>query len=490
MTEKVTRRDFVRGAAVGGAAGLVAGVGGGVLVAPGKGSGEVKVKPNLPAKWHEQVDVLVVGAGGAGLAAGIEAAKAGAKTVILDKEAMIGGQTAVSAGSIDAAGTSVQKAAGIEDTPERWYEDLEDEILGHKLRPEIKRFVYDSSAELIDWLIELGVEFVPPEPAIPRWHIVAPGFYNAGRMVQILEAEAKKLGAEILTNHKALELYTDGDGRVAGIKVQPKSGEAINYKAGAVVLATSGFHANQEMVEKYTPLYAKAAIRRGSPLGCTGDGILMGKAIGAALEDMHAGATVSITAAMMLVTDPVILVNAQGERFMNELDSYVPAARNMLKLKLDHAFMIFDEKGVPQERLATKGGQFGQEDLSEAATIEELASKTGIDAKGLAETIERFNRDVDAGKDSEFGKEGVLLQKIEQPTFYAIKVQVNRYKSEGGLMINLQAQVLDHAQEQPIPGLYAAGQTCGSLHPELVDTLVMGRVAGKNAAAEAKGTKA
>jgi len=189
------------------------------------------------------------------------------------------------------------------------------------------------------------------------------------------------------------------------------------------------------------------------------------------------------------VSDPILLVDAQGKRFINELDSYVAAAVAMLKLKMEYGFYIFDKK-VMDARQATIAGYEKQGLVAAAPTIEELAKKAGIDAKGLVETVERFNRDVDAGKDSQFGKQGILLQKIKEPDFYALKVQPTRYKSEGGLMINTQAQVLDHAQEQAIPGLYAAGQTCGSLHPELVDTLVMGRVAGRNAAAEAKGTQA
>lgn len=444
-----------------------------------------KAQPHLPTEWHQQVDVLIAGAGGAGLTAAIEAAKAGARTVILEKEPSIGGQTIVSVGNVDAAGTCVQRAAGIEDSPERWWKEKEAEVRRHKRRPEIKKYVYDGSPELIEWLIGLGVEFLPPEPAIPRWHVVAPDFYNGWRMVRILEAEARKQGADILVNHRVVELYTDGQGRVVGVKVQPKGGEPINYRAGAVILATSGFHANQEMVEEYCPLYARAAILPESPRSSTGDGILMGKAIGAALEDMEAGATMTTTAGIMLVTDPIILVNKQGKRFMNELDSYVAAGVNMLKLKLDYGFYIFDEK-VMRARQSSIEYYVKRGIVTVAPTVAELAAKAGIDAQGLAETIRCFNGYADAGKDAEFGKEGILLQRFDKPNFYALRVQPLRYKSEGGLMINLKAQVLDQTQEQPIPGLYAAGQTCGSIHPQLSDTLITGRIAGRNAAAEAK----
>jgi len=485
-----------------------------------------KVQPwvsRLPSKWDRETDVLVVGGGGAGLAAAIEGAKQGVKVLLLEKARLLGGETLVAAGIFVTAGTSLQRQAGIDFPIERQWERVSkglEIVPAKKLRsayaffsppygimkrnPEVLKGAVLEGPRTIDWLLDLGVRFLPIRKESPTWHVVL-GEHDLARMKNVtdrLHVEAKRLGVKILLETKGTELYRNAEGRVVGAKARTTHGDEINIKAKATILATGGFVCNQQMVEKHSPFFATVRPHAIVPKdGSTGDGILMGQAIGASLEDMDAGCTLCFehpetklvaTGALPPITifvyNPVIVVNREGKRFFNEEYAYGGGGMEMVRLGYDLAHYVFDSKvtkGTARRVIET----YLERGMSAVSSnISELAKSAGISPGGLQDTVEKYNSYVDARLDPDFGRGKIrpdLFQKIDEPPYYCLPFTAVRYKTEGGLMANTKGQVLDLVNEEPLPGLYAAGATCGSVVPQLSEALSHGRIVGRNAAQEA-----
>lgn len=443
-------------------------------------------------------DVVVVGGGGAGLSAAIAAKEKGANVVLVEKMLMLGGNTNYATAGINAANTKLQKKLGIEDNAELFYNDT---MKGGKNvnNPELVKKLTTDSANIIDWLTERGADlsevvFTGGQSA-KRTHRPAGGQAVGPVIVDALAETAEKDGIDVRTESEVTKLIKTGD-KVTGVEVKHK-GETYNITAKAVVMATGGFGANAKMVAEYKPSLEGFGSTNSPAI--TGEGIKMVKAVGGDLVDMteiqtHPTVVHKKTA---MITEAVrgegaILVNREGKRFVSELETRDVVSKAELEQTGKSAFLVFDQE--VREKLGAINGYVRKGFTVEAATVEELAGKIGVDAKGLVDTMAKYNGYVKAGEDKDFGKTALPRELVKAP-FYAIEVSPAVHHTMGGVRINTNAEVLT-ADGKVIPGLFAAGEITGGVHGAnriggnaVTDITVYGKTAGENAADFAKNSK-
>ncbi len=467
-------------------------------------------------------DVIIVGGGGAGLSAAIEAAQAGASCMVLEADTKLGGATSLSGGVFYAAGTSVQKERGIEDSADAMFDYVM--ALNHwALKPDIIRYVCDESGPTLEWLKSLGCNFPAPflvesgVAGVPRGHPCE----GAGLAVgEALINRAGALSVETAVNTRVERLLVE-DGRVVGVHAG-----GVDLRAPVTLIATGGFGNNPEMREKYFPSAAKHgdwvwAVHDDAPF-ILGDGINMGAAIGAAITGHDTGLQLptsgfdkrSIEAFLPPWT---MVVNERGKRFMPEIAAYTVCGYLVDEQPNAHAFAIFDEPTLaeasndssyldpyntgmttPIWEEATLRRQAASGRVKSAETLDDLAAKCGIRADALAETVRRYNADVASGSDRQYLKEAKKLFPVTTPPFYAVEVRAAIIGVTGaGLDVDLDCNVLDEAG-RVIPGLLAAGETTGVLQGKryagggfsLAPAIILGRRAGREAATRAKAARA
>ena len=443
-------------------------------------------------------DVVVVGGGGAGLSAAIAAREKGAEVVLVEKMLMLGGNTNYATAGINAANTKLQKKLGIEDNAELFYKDT---MKGGKNvnNPELVKKLTADSANIIDWLTERGADlsevvFTGGQSA-KRTHRPTGGQAVGPVIVDALAETAEKDGIDVRTESEVTKLIKTGD-KVTGVEVKHK-GETYNITAKAVVMATGGFGANAKMVAEYKPSLEGFGSTNSPAI--TGDGIKMVKAVGGDLVDMteiqtHPTVVHKKTA---MITEAVrgegaILINREGKRFVSELETRDVVSKAELEQTGKSAFLVFDQE--VREKLGAINGYVRKGFTVEGATVEELAGKIGVDAKGLVETMAKYNGYVKAGEDKDFGKTALPRELVKAP-FYAIEVSPAVHHTMGGVRINTNAEVLT-ADGKVIPGLFAAGEITGGVHGAnriggnaVTDITVYGKTAGENAADFAKSSK-
>lgn len=443
-------------------------------------------------------DVVVVGGGGAGLSAAIAAREKGAEVVLVEKMLMLGGNTNYATAGINAANTKLQKKLGIEDNAELFYKDT---MKGGKNvnNPELVKKLTADSANIIDWLTERGADlsevvFTGGQSA-KRTHRPTGGQAVGPVIVDALAETAEKDGIDVRTESEVTKLIKTGD-KVTGVEVKHK-GETYNITAKAVVMATGGFGANAKMVAEYKPSLEGFGSTNSPAI--TGDGIKMVKAVGGDLVDMteiqtHPTVVHKKTA---MITEAVrgegaILVNREGKRFVSELETRDVVSKAELEQTGKSAFLVFDQE--VREKLGAINGYVRKGFTVEGATVEELAKKIGVDAKGLVDTMAKYNGYVKAGEDKDFGKTALPRELVKAP-FYAIEVSPAVHHTMGGVRINTNAEVLT-ADGKVIPGLFAAGEITGGVHGAnriggnaVTDITVYGKTAGENAADFAKNSK-
>jgi len=479
-------------------------------------------------------DLLVVGAGGAGLAAAVTAAEAGASVIVLDRLRVTGGATVFAKG-IFAVGSKFQKELGIDISTDEAF--LQHMFYTHYLaNARLVRAIIDKSADTIHWLDERGTEFIAPAelyPGAPKtWHTMK---HEGKSITKALEKTAKDLGVPIHFRTRARKLILN-EGRVAGVIAEDKDGNRVEYEAKAVVIASGGFANNEEMMEKYTQAGTPTIKMAFGQVGKEGDGILMAWEAGAAKEgtsviqrglagvmkkkevlkeapkksqfDKH------ITA---ILKQPTFWVNANGERFFNESEfSFAHIGNAMSKQPGQVLFNVFDDdyRKYMEERgtdvglgvFAPKGTKIpdvvdaiqASIDKDEAwvcDTLEELAEKTGMDPETLKANVDEYNASCDKGHDDVFAKDPAYLKPVRTPPFYAIKGHPTHVGSLGGIKINHKTEVIREDSTtglDVIPGLYAAGNVAGGMYGDTYDashtlglTLAFavnsGRIAGETA---------
>ena len=440
-----------------------------------------------------ETGIVIVGAGGAGMAAAIMARQAGVDFIILEKMPYVGGNTTKATGGMNAAETHYQKEQGIEDSVELFAADTM--AGGHNLNdPELVQTLAEKSAEAIDWLDTIGAELPKISfsggASTNRIHAPADGSAVGNFLVDKFYAKLSELGVEVMLNTQATELIVE-DGKIAGVKAEgPDALYTINSKA--VILATGGFGANLDMIAEYRP-DLRGTVTTNAP-GATGDGIVMAQAVGAALvdiEQIQLHPTVEQTTSMLITEsvrgDGAILVNQKGERFINEMETRDVVSAAELEQEGQYAYIIFDQhlrdnlKAI--EKYVTNGLTV------QADTIEGLAEQLNIDPATLAQTLADWNAAVAAQNDAEFGRTTGMNADLTVAPYYAIQIAPGIHHTMGGVKINTSAEVIS-TEGQPIPGLFAAGEVTGGVHGgnrlggnAVADIVIFGRIAAESAMA-------
>ena len=487
-----------------------------------------------------EADIVIVGAGGAGMTSALTAAEKGAKVVILESQAAVGGNSVRATGGMNAGHTPYQdnaefaQAAGVEKTlasvdttyadnavinqladevevqwtayqqnPEGYFDSVElmqlDTMIGGKgiNDPALVEVLAENSAEGIEWLRKYDIDLVNTGAfggaSVNRIHWpkvdgkkVSVGAY----MIPLLEdaCEANE-NITILFETTANEIVMV-DGAAKGVKATGKTGNSVTVNADAVILASGGFGANLEMVASLKP--ELEGFMTTNAAGLQGQGIAMAEAVGAALVDMEQiqiHPTVEANTASLITEglrgDGAILVNAEGKRFIDEVGTRDVVSAAEIAQTGSYSWLIVDQAML--DASATIAGYVKKGLTVSGATYEELAAATGMPAEAFAETMNNWNSYVAAKNDPDFGRVS-FAKPLDTAPYYAIKVTAGIHHTMGGVKINTETQVLT-ADGTAIPGLYAAGEVTGGVHGAnrlggnaVSDFVVFGRIAGEEAA--------
>ena len=482
-------------------------------------------------------DVVVVGAGGAGMTAAITAAGEGKSVVILESQSMVGGNSVRATGGMNAGKTVYQdenefgESAGVEKTlktaaekyadnetitalaktvseqwaayqanPTGYFDSVElmelDTMIGGKgiNDPELVETLCENSADAIDWLDEHGITLHNVSSfggaSVKRIHrpvnaegkTVSVGSY----MIPLLQENCEKAGVKMMLDTTATEILTDANGAAVGVKATGASGETVTVNAKAVVLATGGFGANLDMVVKYKP-ELKGFMTTNAP-GIQGQGIEMAQAIGAATVDMdqiQIHPTVEANTAALITEglrgDGAILINEEGQRFIDEVGTRDVVSAAEIAQTGSYSWLVVDQAMADASSVIQ--GYIKKGYTVTGATYEELGKAMGVDAAAFAETMEKWNGYVEAKNDPDFGRTS-FANPLNTAPYYAVKVTAGVHHTMGGLKINANTEVLNEKGEV-IPGLFAAGEVTGGVHGAnrlggnaVADFTVFGRIAG------------
>ena len=482
-------------------------------------------------------DVVVVGAGGAGMTAAITAAAEGKSVVILESQSMVGGNSVRATGGMNAGKTVYQdenefgESAGVEKTlktaaekyadnetitalaktvseqwaayqanPTGYFDSVElmelDTMIGGKgiNDPELVETLCANSADAIDWLDEHGITLHNVSSfggaSVKRIHrpvnaegkTVSVGSY----MIPLLQENCEKAGVKMMLDTTATEILTDANGAAVGVKATGASGETVTVNAKAVVLASGGFGANLDMVVKYKP-ELKGFMTTNAP-GIQGQGIEMAEAIGAATVDMdqiQIHPTVEANTAALITEglrgDGAILINEEGQRFIDEVGTRDVVSAAEIAQTGSYSWLVVDQAMADASSVIQ--GYIKKGYTVTGATYEELGKAMGVDAAAFAETMEKWNGYVEAKNDPDFGRTS-FANPLNTAPYYAVKVTAGVHHTMGGLKINANTEVLNEKGEV-IPGLFAAGEVTGGVHGAnrlggnaVADFTVFGRIAG------------
>ena len=486
-------------------------------------------------------DVVVIGAGGAGMTAAMTAADAGQKVVILESQAMVGGNSARATGGMNAAKTVYQdenefdQAAGVEKTlataaekyadnetitalaktvaeqwaayqanPTGYFDSVElmelDTMVGGKgiNDPELVKTLCEGTADAIDWLDENGITLHNVSSfggaSVKRIHrpvneegkVVSVGAY----MIPLLQENCEKRGIDIVLNTTVDTILTDANGAAVGVSGTDKDGNTVVVNAKSVILATGGFGANLDMVTQYKP--ELAGFMTTNAAGAQGQGIEMATAIGAGTVDMdqiQIHPTVEANTAALITEglrgDGAILVNANGERFVDEVGTRDVVSAAEIAQPGSYSWLIVDQAMADASSVIQ--GYIKKGYTKTGATYEELAKELDVDPAAFANTMETWNGYVEAKNDPDFGRTS-FANPLNNGPYYAIKVTAGVHHTMGGVTINSATEVLKE-DGTVIPGLFAAGEVTGGVHganrlggTAVADFVVFGRIAGESAA--------
>jgi len=452
-------------------------------------------------------DVVVIGGGLAGLCAGIEAARHGARVLVLEKAAQPGGSSVLSEGFFAFAGTPEQAAAGIRDDDERLTADLL-ACGGGDADPRLVAVFVARQAETYRWLRSRGIAFGAPQlsagQSVPRTHPTDPN-----ELFAVLRSELLGMpGTTLLTDAAATRLSRMPCGAATRVAFRHEGRDRIASARRAVVLCSGGFSRDDALVRLFAPRQAKA-LRCGADTN-TGDGLRMAWALGAGLADMgHVKGTFGfhptarVAEGRGMVRLPIyrgaIAVDRAGRRFCDESLPYKLIGDACLALPDALAWQVFDRRIMQTSTPGVSAFDFAAAQragwLNEAQDAASLARAAGIDPDGLVRTLAGYNAGVAAGTDDTFGRRSLGAgfgrpQPIDTAPFYAWPCTSALIATYCGVSIDDSARVLD-VYGGPIPRLYAAGEITGGFHgaaymtgSALGKAIVFGRIAGR-AAAEA-----
>lgn len=432
-------------------------------------------------------DVIVIGAGGAGLCAAVSAAECGAERVlIIEKSRYVGGHTILSEGTVNAVTDNDAEGKQL------WTEQSLAAGGGFNNKALVNAMIEESGA-IISWFADMGVQW--SGEAFEAWSGQHARSYNtpserpAVDYIRALSRRAKALGVEVVLGCRAEEIITDINGRVCGVRCT-KDGEGIGFAAPQVIIATGGFTGNVGLRMLYDPRLDATVRTTANPSGRTfdssnGDGIVLAQKLGADTVDMSNFELIPLQGGRVLnYAGGDIYVNSAGQRFVDETRCADEVGRAYLELTDRVMWVITDAASRKNSCFESK---LLNGTVQSASTIKEMARKMGVSSSSLEETIARYNRFVDAGRDEDFGKT-IFTQKIEKAPFYFGRESFDLHTSLGGIRIDEKARVL-RGDGSVIEGLYAAGETAGGVHGKgrlggnaLTAAFVFGRIAGREAA--------
>lgn len=492
-------------------------------------------------------DIVIVGAGGAGMTAALTAAEKGANVIILESQAAVGGNSVRATGGMNAADTPAQdenefgESAGVEKTlktarttyadnvtitklaeevekqwadyqanPVGYFDSDElmelDTMIGGKgiNNPELVEELADESAEGVEWLKKYGIDLTSVgsfggasvkrihRPVNAEGKTIAVGSY----MIPLLEKaceENDKISIQLETT--ATTILTDENGKAVGVKAVGATGNEVTVNAKAVILATGGFGANLDMVAELVP--ALKGFMTTNAAGAQGQGIEMAQALGAATVDMNQiqiHPTVQFDTAALITEglrgDGAVLINADGKRFIDEVGTRDVVSAAEIAQPGSYSYLVVDQAML--DKSSVIAGYVKRGFVFQGNTYEELAEALGVDAATFAETMNTWNTYVEAKNDPDFGRTS-FAQPLNTAPYYAIKVTAGVHHTMGGLVINTDTEVLKD-DGTAIAGLYAAGEVTGGVHGAnrlggnaVADFVVFGRIAGEEAAEYALG---
>ena len=457
---------------------------------------EKAVAAAIAAPARETIDVLVIGAGSAGLNAAIAAKRAGAKVLLIEKHSYAGGNSMLAAGGYNACNTPEQAKKGIKDSVQSYVADTMKGGRG-KNDPKLVQILAEQSAAGVKWLEDMGADMSDVKrsggAAVARTHRPHGGMSVGPHIVDVLRAQAEKDSVAPRVNSRAVQLLLDKDYKISGAIVHGKHSGYYKVDAKAIVLATGGYGQNKAMIAFYRPTFKN--MTSSNNITSTGDGITMALNVGASMTDIdwvQAHPTVGLDS-RILISETVrgvgaVMVNVKGARFVNELTTRDRASDAILHQPEKRAWLVFDQNLYQAAKMVRGYDHLGM--LKKADTIEELAKICGMDVKTLKATAESYNKYRKNGKDEAFGRPDMPLG-LEKAPFYAVAVAPGIHHTMGGVAITPESEVLD-IQSRPIPGLYAAGEVTGGVHGfnrlggnAVADTVVFGRRSGEHAASYA-----
>lgn len=449
-----------------------------------------KFEPTKINQLMDYYDIVIVGSGGTGLTAALQAHELGLNPVILEKMDAIGGNTTRASSGMNASETTVQLDHKIVDSMDDFYNDTF-KGGGKKNNPELLKYFTTHAALAIDWLAEHDIKLddltITGGMSVMRTHRPSSMAPIGGFLVTELLKQVEKEHIPLFTDVYVTKI-NQKDGKVSDVTIDIDA-KTTNIRTKAVILATGGFGANPDLLTKYRP--DLKGLKTTNQPGATGDGITLAADMGAKLVDMD---QVQVHPTVQQDTDHpfligeavrgegAILVNKSGKRFVNELDTRKNVTGAIDKLNENGAYLILDQGIRDRVKAIEFYDSVGL--VKTGSTLEELAKEIDIDPKALTETVTTWNSAVKNG-DKEFNRTTGMDRDISEGPFFSIHIAPAVHYTMGGVSINDKTQVLDE-KDNIIQGLFAAGEITGGLHGNnriggnsIAETVIFGRQAGQ-----------
>ena len=450
-------------------------------------------------EFETSVPVVIIGAGACGMTAALTVADAGVEVLVLERDSVPQGSTALSSGMIPACETHIQKAQGVKDTVDAMTTDILSKA-HNATDADMVKVLCQESGPAINWLTEThGVElalvdgFLYPNHSYLRMH--APASRTGADLIGSMTQAVERAGVDLLTDSTVTDLFADTTGHISGIRFTRPDGTIELLGCSALILACNGFGGNPEMVKQLIPDMADANYF--GHTGNQGEAIQWGEALGAAMADLGSyqghGSVAhphGILISWALMMNGGIQVNIHGQRFSNEHQGYSEQGRRVIAEPESIAWNILDARlykmgqGFEDFRQAVSAGA-----LIKADTLSELANKCGLPEDSLAATLSE-NSELSSGQGTDsFGRDFTSKPHL-QPPYYAVKVTGSLFHTQGGLVVDANARVL-RPDNSPLPNLYAGGGAArGISGPSdwgylsgngLLTAVALGRIAGCSA---------
>ncbi|WP_300876631.1 flavocytochrome c [uncultured Parasutterella sp.] len=451
-------------------------------------------------------DLIVVGSGAAALAAAVSASDEGLKNIlVVEKEPIIGGSSAISGGAVAVSQTEFQRQQGVYDTDERFFNDLM-KCGGYANDPSLVKTLVSGIRQQYDWIISKGLSpmklMAASGMSLPRSHM-----FNSGLLIQLFREELSSRGIRIKTGCRAMELLQH-NGRVVGVLVTHCGKSFFLQSRKGVVLATGGFARNQALLSRYAPQMKKVKVVSG--IGSNGDGFLMALNLGAYfVEGETVQASYGFTKNPSTIRDfstiyysGAIILNREGNRFIDESLSYKTIGEASLKQPHPVTYIFFDEsvRKIQMSRRPVDHALWSPFDRGlnpsycfKGKSVYEVADKAGLNPARAEETVRKYNQSASEGIDRDYGRFSLSsgygkLRALDRAPFYIMPSIAAIMGTYCGLKVDQFGRVLNKSNE-PIAGLFAAGEIMGGVHGKnyitgtgLGKALVFGKISGKTAA--------